>query len=249
MNVAKLIEKIKCKIVFFLRWSRRAAKNAVLRALLALGVLPERYRYSLKEDYVSRNVNLAWWEKHISYTVLKQYAPQLRGVVADFGCNHGTGTILAARNQNVETIIGFDLNAKAIRTAEKLLRDCGEPEEVKRKVHFVKSMLDHIEVPDDYFDGAIMFHVLEHIYPANRPAVFKELQRVLKPGAFFLIVLPYEHAYDDGIQHVAFFNVETLTDLLQQSGFEVVECYRDTRGDAYRPEGHDCLNAVCRNKR
>ncbi len=47
---------------------------------------------------------------------------------------------------------------------------------------------DHLEFPNCTFDVIFSSNVLEHI--KNLPAVFKELQRVSKPNAKFIFVLP-----------------------------------------------------------
>jgi ubiquinone/menaquinone biosynthesis C-methylase UbiE len=205
-----------------------------------------KYKYLLRENYISQHVDISWWERHINNIVLIQYQSIIYGRVADFGCNHGACTILAARNPRITEIIGFDLNKKAINTAFRLLWSSNESEEVKKKVRFKITHLSDIKCPDNYFDSAYMFHVLEHIYPQDRSKIFSEIRRVMKREARLIITTPFEHAYNDEHQHAAFFNVESLVRLMKELGFHVVECYRDQRIDDHTPNGHDCLNIVCR---
>lgn len=212
-----------------------------------LKFMPVKYKCYLKEDYITSHQNIKWWENHINYIVLQQYANELKGTIADFGCNHGACTILAARNNNVENIVGFDLNKKAINIAKNLLKSSSESIVVKRKVRFVSSKLNRINYPDDYFDNGFMLHVLEHIYEKDRDNITRELKRVLKKDGFLLITVPYELAYDDGFQHVAFFDVKSLSNIMKTLGFTIIECYRDRRRDIHTPNGHDCLNILLKN--
>ncbi|MBX7140207.1 MAG: class I SAM-dependent methyltransferase [Chitinophagales bacterium] len=207
------------------------------------------WRYRLKENYITAHASIEWWEGHINYMLLQQYGAYLTGEVIDFGCNHGACTILAARNAGLAHITGVDFNKEALGEAGRLLQTCNEKPEVKHKVTFREASLFELPFADDSFDNGYMFHVIEHIYPADQKKVFGEMRRVIKPGGFILFALPYEHAYDDGVQHVAFFNVDSFRKTLNDFGFEVKECYRDQRPDRHTPNGHDCINAMCSNKK
>jgi len=68
-----------------------------------------------------------------------------------------------------------------------------------------------------------MIDVLEHIYAKDRSNIFKEVKRVLKKKAKLCIVTPLNHAYDDGYQHVAFFNEESLREILCNDGFTIIK--------------------------
>ena len=209
-------------------------------------LVPGRFKYLVKEHYITGNLDLGWWENHINNIVLKQYSGELSGIVADFGCNHGICTILAARNPNIKNIVGFDMNKKAISAAKEFLLASNEPGEVKNKISFTASAFDKIDYPDSYFDNAFMLHTIEHIYENDRKSVFSNIKRLLKNGAHLLITAPFGHAYDEGFEHVAFFNVESLRLAMENLGFTVIECYRDQRSDAHLPDGHDCLNILCK---
>lgn len=205
-----------------------------------------KYKYHLKENYITANADISWWEKHINNMVLEQYQTILSGVVADFGCNHGACTILAARNPRIKQIVGFDLNSNAIDAAHQLLEKSNEPPEIIEKIRYEATHFNKIEWPSNYFDAAYMFHVLEHIFPKDRGKIFSEIVRVMKHNSGLLITVPFENAYDDGFQHVAFFNEDSLKNTMEKVGFKVVECYRDQRIDEHTPEGHDCLNILCK---
>lgn len=205
-----------------------------------------RNRYEKKENYITPH-GLDWWEGHINNIVLHDYAQLLTGRVADLGCNHGACTILAARNPAIISVVGIDINDIALDQAARNLSNCGEPENVKFKVSFLRSNLTNILAPDDSFNSVFTFHTLEHIYPDDIRKVLSEIRRILKPDAYLVATTPYEHAYDDdGIQHLLFFNLDSLPAYFTEAGFKVLECYRDQRGDAHIAQ-HDCLNIICKN--
>jgi ubiquinone/menaquinone biosynthesis C-methylase UbiE/GT2 family glycosyltransferase len=192
----------------------------------------------LKESYITRDANLDKWETHLNSIILKQYENVLVGNVADFGCNHGSCTIIAARNEKIDSIIGIDLNKEALDVAKNLLIDCKEEKSVKKKVKFSFGELNNLNrISNDQFDSAFCFHTLEHIYPEDYDQVFSEWKRVIKSGGHFIVSVPYLKAYDDPC-HVNYFDESILQNLFLQYGFEVIECYRDQR------DGFDCLNIV-----
>lgn len=200
-------------------------------------------KYS-KESYITRDANIENWESHLNTVILNQYSDIIRGKVADFGCNHGACTIIAARNENIENIIGIDINSESILVAEELLSTCNEPVDVKNKVRYQVGDLTNLNrISDNYFDSATCFHTLEHIYPDDYTDVFSEWKRVISDGGHFIVSVPYLNAYDDPC-HVNYFDENNLSELFNQQGFEVIECYRDNRED------FDCLNIISKvNKR
>ena len=194
-------------------------------------------KYS-KESYITRDANIENWESHLNTIILNQYSEIIKGRVADFGCNHGACTIIAARNPNIKSIVGIDINQESILVAENLLSNCNESSEVKSKVRYQVGDLTNLNrIIDNYFDSATCFHTLEHIYQEDYNIVFSEWKRVIKDGGHFIVSVPYLRAYDDPC-HVNYFDENNLSELFTQQGFEVVECYRDNR------EGFDCLNIV-----
>lgn len=194
-------------------------------------------KYS-KESYITRDSNIENWESHLNTIILNQYSEIVKGLVADFGCNHGACTIISARNPNIKSIVGIDINRESILVAENLLLNCSEPEETKGKVRYQVGDLTNLNrIGDNYFDSATCFHTLEHIYLEDYDSVFSEWKRVIKDGGHFIVSVPYMNAYDDPC-HVNYFDENSLSNLFIQQGFEVIECYRDNR------EGFDCLNII-----
>ena len=129
--------------------------------------------------------------------------------MADFGCNHGACTILAARNSKIHTIVGFDLNKKAIRTAFNLLNKSSESVKVKNKVNYVVTYLTDIKWPDNYFDSAFMlWNTFGNLYSA-RDKVLQEARRVVKPDGKIILSVFSENV------------LPAYLDMLKQSGLSV----------------------------
>lgn len=54
-----------------------------------------------------------------------------------------------------------------------------------------------LRCPDNYWDGAFTEHTFEHLYPTQVDRLFKELLRVLKPGARLRVCVPNIRKYVD----------------------------------------------------
>lgn len=84
------------------------------------------------------------------------------------------------------------------------------------------TLLDYSKIPDNYFDGIWMAHVIEHLH--NGDAVVANLLKKLKPGGFFYIEYPGSKSlklpsmkgtlnfYDDKT-HVRLYSVEELREV------------------------------------
>ncbi len=199
--------------------------------------------YKAKENYITAHSDVSWWEKHLNQTVIRESIGFMGDQVADFGCNHGSCSVLMAR-EGVQ-VTGIDLNQSALAEAEKT--KAAQPGEIKERLNFICSSFDTLDdVNENFFTGAYMLDVFEHLYPKDRPGIFEELKRVMKKGAHLMIITPFEHAYDDGVQHVDFFDCPKLKSILENElGLEVIELGQDQRKDD-RGEVHDRINALVR---
>ena len=222
---------------------RRAVATRWRRWLRKIQIALSADRYAAKEDYINPQVAVEWWERHLNNTIFREVAagPVPLGRVLDLGCNHGANSVLMA--QQGYDVTGVDLNAAAIQVAKARLESVSA--QIGGRLCFCQARLDVLPFPDGAFDGAFMIDVIEHLYPRDRGVIFKEILRVLKPGGRLLIVTPYEHAYDNCIQHVDFFDQAKLRSVLEGLGLRVLSVERDRRRDDHTPGGHDRLNALC----
>lgn len=216
-------------------WARSAEVHCK-RILLRLVDDP----YRIKENYITANPHVTWWEQHLNSRVIIEASPILSGRIADFGCNHGACTILMA--QNAERVIGIDRNKKALMIANILKRQ--QSFDVQQKLQFVCARLTELPFANSSLDGGFIIDVVEHLYDTDIITFFSELKRVIKRGSKVQVVTPFEHAYDDGFQHVSFFNISSLTQLMSDFGMKILKIERDRRPDFHTPQGHDRINVL-----
>lgn len=134
----------------------------------------------------------------------------------------------AERGWRVE---GIDLTAEYVEAAQALSQRLGMAD----KVSFRQASATNLPFPDGSFDGATLLHVGMNI--ADKPAVFAEVRRVLKPGGVFAIydamrqsdgafAYPVPWSSEPATNHIA--TPEAYKAALRAAGFEVVK-ERDRR--------------------
>lgn len=133
--------------------------------------------------------------------------------ILDAGCGIGW---LGKYKPNDLVVYGVDSNPKAVMLARK---------------HEIVIVGDvrNLPYPNNKFDGILAFHLIEHVQENLK--VMKEFYRVLKRGGVLVIEspTPWHGAWDD-YTHVRPYTKKSLTDLVRDVGFEVIECYYLGRG-------------------
>jgi len=145
--------------------------------------------------------------------------------VLDLGCGIGgpARCFAAERGWRVE---GIDLTAEYVDVARALSQRVGMAD----KVSFRQASATALPFADASFDGATLLHVGMNI--ADKPAVFIEVRRVLKPGGVFAIydamrqsdgafAYPVPWSSDPATNHIA--TPEAYKEALRAAGFEVVK--------------------------
>ena len=103
-------------------------------------------------------------------------AVQKGETVVDFGSGSGMDTFIAAlRVGDAGSVFGVDMTDEQLAKAERLrVRDGFQ------KVKFVKGYIDNVPLPDGVADVVISNGVIN--LAVDKPAVFREAARVLRPG-------------------------------------------------------------------
>lgn len=137
------------------------------------------------------------------------------GRILDIGCGRGI-TLGALANSGFETH-GFEVSAQAVQ---------GIDERVQTRI---SSSLQEAQYPDQYFDGIILWHVLEHVPKPTE--VLREARRILKPGGVIIVAVPNFSSVQarwagsawfhlDPPRHLTHFPLKALQRLLKASGFD-----------------------------
>ncbi|MBE6525443.1 MAG: class I SAM-dependent methyltransferase [Thermoplasmata archaeon] len=96
--------------------------------------------------------------------------------VLELGC--GNGKTLAALRDAGYRVTGVDFSQEAVNASRSLL---GEDTDLR-----CASVLD-LPFEDEYFDGVVIFHVLEHITSEQERQASSEIFRVMKPGSRLML--------------------------------------------------------------
>jgi ubiquinone/menaquinone biosynthesis C-methylase UbiE len=103
-------------------------------------------------------------------------------MVLDVGC--GRGEILRHCARLGADAYGFDYAPVALDLARKLVEgEKGAP----GKTGVAQADAKHLPYPSQHFDRALMFDVVEHLYPWELDLCLAEVRRVLKPGGLFIV--------------------------------------------------------------
>lgn len=131
-----------------------------------------------------------------------EYLPKyFTGSYLDVGCGKGELPIYLARLG--KKAYGIDYSEAAIKICQDTLKS--EKKEVARRVSF--SIVDCIKLPfqDDFFQGAFLIDVIEHLTPQQLTETLREIHRVLKPGGLLIIHAPNSYFEQFSKLTIAFF--------------------------------------------
>ena len=142
------------------------------------------------------------------------------GRILDLGCGAGMQTALLARHGGQVT--GIDVSEGAIGRA----LDDHKSLMGKLSLQFKCASIHSARFATAEFDSIFSFCVLEHIVDLDR--VLAECRRILKPGGCFCFsvdslagISDADKAFHSREHHVCrYFTAETLTQCLQEAGFE-----------------------------
>ena len=111
-------------------------------------------------------------------------------VVLDAGCGSGRTTIALARALTRGTIVALDrFDAGYIEGGGKtLLEQNLRLASLQNRVRITPGDITRLAFPDATFDAAVSAHAMDHLGRSTAPGL-REIRRVLKPGARFLLIV------------------------------------------------------------
>ncbi len=108
---------------------------------------------------------------------------RLRGL--DLGCGWGRATLGLRHFERLE-MVGVDLNAEELELFEKLSERAGLAEQVTTMVADITAL----PLPDDHFDFAISYVVLDLLSDASLEKALRAVLRCLRPDSPFYVDIP-----------------------------------------------------------
>jgi len=189
-----------------------------------------RVKETWESDWFIRYLEESEWKKH-NFSRTLAVIQRLRSdgerslKLLDFGCS--IGLFLSLVEDLGWQAYGIEPDAAlALFAVEKF------------GLHVFNGTLKQAAFPDAFFDIVTSFQVFEHLSdPATELA---EITRVLKPGGLLVIDVPSidniwyrilrgRHRHFSTPQHLYFFTPRTMTELLNQAGYRIVEIRFPTR--------------------
>ena len=145
---------------------------------------------------------------------------QQTGKLLDVGCAMG-GFLLGMRAQNGWTVAGVEINSAVAAAAKQ-----------RYGLDVFAGTLEAAHYPDATFDAVTMWDVLEHLHDPGQ--TLAEIHRILRPNGIVVIRVPNLASWDaklfgrrwaglDAPRHLYIFTPETLSALLEKTGFQVAE--------------------------
>lgn len=119
-----------------------------------------------------------------AFNVQLDWICEKSSALLDFGCGNGVTLFLCAL-RGVKRLYGIDLSGEAIKSAiaRSALMEQGE-------YRFICGGAGSLsELPDTSFDGALLYNILDNLYPEDCQTVLMHCGRLLKPGGRVVIRL------------------------------------------------------------
>jgi ubiquinone/menaquinone biosynthesis C-methylase UbiE len=172
---------------------------------------------------------LVYWEDLLAWSSERVGAPP--ETIVDIGC--GTGNLIAClrRAYHQASICGVDLTDDSMEVAKKRFKD-------DRRVEFKVGGFEGLPFDDHSVDLITCTEVLEHTFPETFEKSFSEINRVLKPGGYYLASVPFDEPFRlvccpecgslfTPYQHMMFeITHESVRRLLSQNGLQLVDFYQ-----------------------
>jgi SAM-dependent methyltransferase len=134
--------------------------------------------------------------------------------------------LVGADDLVLEYGVGSGWNLAALGCRRKIGFDVADFLEPLLRALGIEFVADTKILPDALADVVICHHTLEHVL--HPPEVLEEIRRLLKPGGRLLLYVPFEREVqyecfhpDEPNHHLYSWNVQTLGNLVTQSGFRV----------------------------
>ncbi|MBC7595562.1 MAG: class I SAM-dependent methyltransferase [Kineosporiaceae bacterium] len=152
-----------------------------------------------------------WWFRERRALIARELKNLPTGCALDIGAAAGRNTTVLEEAGWQSFALEYDESGAALAKS--------------RGINVMRGDATRLPVPDNHFDLAISYDVLEHI--ADDVAVVEEIKRVLKPGGHVLIAVPADprlwSEHDVAVSHLRRYTRESLSKLFEEAGFVIEE--------------------------
>ena len=140
----------------------------------------------IADEYAIRIFN-ELQHKPLDWDLLNRFAAEMagRGQVCDMGC--GPGHVARYLRDAGTTVFGLDLSTKMLEQARRLNPD----------ISFREGNMMALDLEDRTLAGIAAFYAIVNIPKESLPLVFREMDRVLRPGGMLLLAF---HTGDEVLQ-------------------------------------------------
>jgi ubiquinone/menaquinone biosynthesis C-methylase UbiE len=140
----------------------------------------------IADEYALRIFN-ELQHKPLDRDLLNRFAAEMagRGKVCDMGC--GPGHVARYLHDAGTTVFGLDLSTKMLEQARRLNPD----------ISFREGNMTALDLEDRTLAGIASFYAIVNIPKDSLPLVFREMDRVLRPGGMLLLAF---HMGDEVLQ-------------------------------------------------
>lgn len=168
-------------------------------------------KQAFNPDFTGIFVNPFFFARKNLYKNIKRHAARINGRVLDVGCGKKPYESLFA---NAKEYIGMDIENPGHDHSDESIDVFYDGET--------------FPFPANFFDSVLTNQVFEHVF--NPSHFIQEISRVLKPGGFLLLTVPF--AWDEHEQPYDFGRYSSfgISHILQNHGFDILSFTKSTRG-------------------
>lgn len=162
----------------YLRHQRRLAKLALAHLLEEEGADDETEARDQEEDALEKPMRLA--ERRVEAVLEVVRASGLRSLV-DLGCGQGRFVRAAAKEKQLERIVGVDVSSRALEVAEARLEKRHLSEAERSRVALLLGSALYRDVRLDGIDVVTCIEVIEHLDPDRLPFFVENVFGAMRP--------------------------------------------------------------------
>jgi SAM-dependent methyltransferase len=190
-----------------------------------------RESYDRLADEYARRISNELQNKPLDRQLLDRFAAEVagRGEACDMGC--GPGHVARYLRDVGATVFGLDIAPRMVEQARQLNPD----------ISFREGDMLELDIPDGTLAGIAAFYAIVNIPKKSLPLVFREMERVLRPGGLLLLAF---HTGDEALHEEELWGRPISMDfflfppleihrLLQAAGFAIEEVIER---EPYAPE-------------